>query len=52
MLKVLIVYSRDPLTGKITNYKTYEQNSKNPTGYDEILGYDGVDIKIQLQAKI
>ena len=36
------VFKRDPLTGKITNYKTYKQNPKNPTGYDEFLGYDGV----------
>ena len=36
------VYKRDPNTGKITNYKTYEPNPKNPSGFDEIIGYDGV----------
>jgi len=36
------VFKRDPNTGKITNYKTYNPNPKNPTGYDENIGYDGV----------
>lgn len=36
------VYKRDPNTGNITNYKTYEPNPKNPSGFDEIIGYDGV----------
>ena len=36
------VYKYDPNTGKITNYKTYEPNPKNPSGFDEIIGYDGV----------
>ncbi|MDO4477339.1 MAG: polymorphic toxin type 24 domain-containing protein, partial [Clostridia bacterium] len=37
-----VVYKLDPETGKITNYKVYKVNSKNPTGFDEIVGYDGV----------
>ena len=37
-----VVYKTDPTTGKITNYKVYKVNSKNPTGFDEIVGYDGV----------
>ena len=36
------VYKRDPNNGKITNYKTYEPNPKNPSGFDEVIGYDGV----------
>lgn len=36
------VYKRDSNTGKITNYKTYEPNPKNPSGFDDIIGYDGV----------
>ena len=37
-----VVYKTDPTTGKITNYRVYKVNSKNPTGFDEIIGYDGV----------
>ncbi|RHH66525.1 MULTISPECIES: hypothetical protein [Vagococcus] len=36
------MFKRDHVSGEITNYKTYETNPKNPSGYDEILGYDGV----------
>ena len=36
------VYKPDSVTGKITNYKVYDINSQNPSGFDEILGYDGV----------
>lgn len=36
------VYKRNPQTGEITNYKTYKPNPKNPTGFDEVIGYDGV----------
>lgn len=36
------VYKRDPKTGEITNYKTYEPNPYNPSGFQEIKGYDGV----------
>ena len=35
-------YKRDPKTGEITNYRTWEPNSKNPSGFDEIKGYDGI----------
>ena len=34
------MYKLDPETGKITNYKVYKVNSKNPTGFDEVVGYD------------
>ena len=37
-----VVYKLDPETGKITNYKVYKLNPKNPTGFDEIIGYDGI----------
>ena len=36
------VIKRDPKTGEITNYRTYEPNPQNPSGFDEVLGYDGV----------
>ena len=36
------VYKRDPVTRKITNYRTYKPNPKSPSGFDEVLGYDGV----------
>lgn len=36
------VFKKDPVTGQTTNYKTYEPNSKNPSGFDEVLGYDGI----------
>lgn len=29
-------------TGKVTNYKTYEANSQNPSGFQEVKGYDGI----------
>ena len=35
-------FKRDPATGKITNYATYEPNPLNPTGFDEVLRFDGV----------
>ncbi len=36
-------FKRDSKTGKITNYKTYKKNPRNPkTGFDEVIGYDGV----------
>ena len=35
-------FKRDPVTGKITNYATYRVNPKNPTGFDEVIRYDGV----------
>ena len=37
-----VVYKVDPQTGTITNYKVYDVNPQNPSGFDEILGYDGV----------
>ena len=36
------VYKRDQKTGQITNYRTYESNPYNPSGFQEIKGYDGV----------
>ncbi len=36
------VFKRDNLTDEITNYKTYKVNHRNPTGFDEVLGYDGI----------
>ena len=35
-----VVYKLNPETGKITNYKVYKVNPKNPTGFDEVVGYD------------
>ena len=35
-------FKRDPKTGKITNYKTWKPNPRNPKGFDEVKGYDGV----------
>lgn len=35
------VFKTDPVTGKITNYRTYKVNPKNPTEFDEVKGYDG-----------
>ena len=32
----------DPKTGKITNYATWKPNPKNPSGFDEVIRYDGV----------
>lgn len=29
-------------TGKTTNYTVYNTNPRNPTGYDEVIGYDAV----------
>lgn len=37
-----VVYKKDPVTGEITNYKVYKSNPHNPTGFDEVIGYDGV----------
>nr|WP_236671933.1 pre-toxin TG domain-containing protein [Enterococcus sp. BWB1-3] len=36
------VFKCDPDTGEITNYKEYKPNPKNPSGFDEVKGYDGV----------
>ncbi len=37
------VFKRDPKTGKITNYRTYKKDPRNPkTGFDEVIGYDGI----------
>lgn len=36
------VFKINPNTGKVTNYKTYKQNPLNPSGFDEIIGYDGI----------
>jgi hypothetical protein len=36
------VFKTDPDTGKVTNYRTYEENPLNPSGFDEIKGYDGI----------
>lgn len=36
------VIKTNPSTGKVTNYKTYKPNPQNPSGFDEILGFDGV----------
>jgi hypothetical protein len=36
------VYKRDPGTGKVTNYETYEPNAQNPTGWDKAGRFDGV----------
>ena len=35
-------FARDPATGKITHYATYEPNPLNPSGFDEVLRFDGV----------
>ncbi|KLU63529.1 tRNA(Glu)-specific nuclease WapA precursor [Peptococcaceae bacterium CEB3] len=35
-------FKRDPNTGEITNYRTWESNPRNPSGYDEVFGYDGI----------
>ncbi len=35
-----VVYKKDPETGEITNYKYYEKNPRNPSGFDEKFGYD------------
>ena len=35
-------YKRDPISKKITNYATYEPNPLNPSGFDEVLRFDGV----------
>lgn len=37
-----VVYKVDPVTGEITNYKVYKVNPQNPSGFDEVYGYDGV----------
>ena len=34
---------RNKDTGQIINYKTYKRNPRRPdTGFDEVIGYDGV----------
>ena len=35
-------YKRDPVSNRITNYATYEPNPLNPSGFDEVLRFDGV----------
>lgn len=35
-------FKRDPSTGKITHYATYKPNPLNPSGFDEVLRFDGV----------
>ena len=35
-------FKRDTNTGEITNYKTWEPNSRNPNGFDPVKGYDGI----------
>lgn len=35
-------FSRDPKTGQVNHYATYDPNPLNPTGFDEVLRYDGV----------
>ena len=37
-----VVYKKDPVTGEITNYTVYKTNPRNPTGFDEVIRYDGV----------
>ena len=37
-----VVYKVDPKTGEVTNYKVYKENTQNPSGFDEIIGYDGI----------
>ena len=37
-----VVYKTSPSTGKITNYAVFNVNTKNPTGFDEVIRYDGV----------
>ena len=34
-------FKRDP-SGKVTHYATYQPNSRNPSGFDEILRFDRV----------
>ena len=37
-----VVYKADAITGGVTNYTLYTVNPQNPTGFDEVLRYDGV----------
>ena len=37
-----VVYKKDPVTGEITKYTVYKTNPRNPTGFDEVIRYDGV----------
>ena len=37
-----VSYKVDPDTGEIINYKVYRKNPQNPSGFDEVIGYDGV----------
>ena len=34
------VFKRNPKTGEITNYRTYETNPHNPKGFQEVKGFD------------
>ena len=35
-------FKRDVKTGKVTHYATYKKNPLNPSGFDEVLRFDGV----------
>jgi hypothetical protein len=35
-------FVRNPATGKVTHYATYKQNPMNPSGFDELLRFDGI----------
>ena len=37
-----VVYKADATTGQVTNYTVYKENPLNPTGFDEVIRYDGV----------
>ena len=37
-----VVYKADVVTGQVTNYTVYKENPLNPTGFDEVIRYDGV----------
>ena len=36
------VFKQNKETGAITNYRTYETNPHNPTGFQEVKGFDGI----------
>ncbi|MCW6680070.1 pre-toxin TG domain-containing protein [Aerococcaceae bacterium NML130460] len=36
------VFKQDKATGAITNYRTYETNPYNPSGFQEVKGFDGI----------
>lgn len=37
-----VVYKANATTGQVTNYTLYKVNPQNPTGFDEVLRYDGI----------